>query len=296
MFLIIINFAVEKHLNPLTFLNMAKKVFMIPPFEAMTGNLSGDQNLQYAENNNPAYEAPNGTQYARNYRTRYVGARRGKDGLVYFQVKQTTATVLTPSTRRTMAILGVTAAIRSALQASGQLNNLKAEYEILKQAGTLPEGQNTFNKWFSANIKNMLMYKRAEWRFTLPGVGIITIHNPYDLASAEALTIKLSTWVKFASIFIIKRASSNVVLQLAIDNYPIIAEGASGITWQTLVTSGPTQVNTNYRNNLANLSQSDEPAQNPLFNEMPIYYNETLVGKSDAVIATDKYTTADPNI
>lgn len=274
---------------------MAKKVFMIAPFEAMTGNLSGDQNLQYAENNNPAYEAPNGTQYARNYRTRYVGARRGRDGLVYFQVKQTTATVLNASSRRTMAILGVTAAIRSALQTSGALTNLKTAFDTLEKRGLLPEGQNTFNKWFSANIKNMLVYKRVQWRFTLPDVGIISVHNPYDLNSAEALTIKQSIWVKFANIFIIKRASGNSVVQFAIDGYPKIIEGAA-ITWGDIIAGASTQVNVNYRNNLDGLTQSDEPTQEPLFNDMPIYLNEVQVQKTDNITATDKYTTADPNV
>lgn len=291
MFLIIINFAVEKHHHPLTFINMAKRVFMIAPFEAMTGNLSGEQDLQYAENNNPAYEAPNGTQYARNYRTRYVGARRGRDGLVYFQVKQTTAIVLTPSTRRTMAILGVTAAIRSALQASGQLNNLKAEYEILKQAGTLPDGQNTFNKWFSTNIKNMLVYKRAEWRFTLPGVGIVSIHNPYDLASAEALNIKQSVWVKFAEFFIML-GQSQILMNLSIDGVTIKTAAANGgVEWGTFVTASRPN-----RNNAAQFAALTIGEDQPLYNGLPIYYNNTVVTSMSEVVDGGKYTTADPNI
>ena len=296
MFLIIINFAQKMHLNPLTFINMAKRVFMIAPFEAMSGNLSGDQNLQYAENNNPAYEAPNGTQYARNYRTRYVGARRGRDGLVYFQVKQTTATVLTPSTRRTMAILGVTAAIRSALQASGRLNNLKIEFDQLKQDGRLPEGQDTFNKWFSANIKAMLVYKRAEWRFTLPGVGIVSIHNPYHLSSAEALSIKQSTWVKFANIFAFSNSASETGLvnfYFSIDGKQIFVRGAGdGIPFDGLPLNS---ANSNYAANFSGLTMNGETAV--LYQDLPVYTPAgAAVLPADAVIADTKYTTADPNI
>ena len=271
---------------------MAKKVFMIAPFEAMTGNLSGDQNLQYAENNNPAYEAPNGTQYARNYRTRYVGARRGKDGLVYFQVKQTTATVLTPSTRRTMAVLGVTAAIRSALQSSGQLDNLKAEFEILKQAGRLPEGQETFNKWFSGNIKTMLVYKRAEWRSTLPGVGIVTIHNPYDLSSGEAIVIKTSVWVKFANQFAFRQGASGGYY-FTIDGMQFFANyisaGHNNIQWSDITDSSI--VNPNYASSLTGITESED---GPLYQGQAIYQGDVLQTMTMDITA-DKYTTADPN-
>lgn len=291
MFLIIINFAVEKHLHLLTFINMSKKVFMIAPFEAMTGNLSGDQNLQYAENNNPAYEAPNGTQYARNYRTRYVGARRGRDGLVYFQVKQTTATVLTPSTRRTMAILGVTAAIRSSLQGSGQLNSYKIYFDQLKQAGTLPEGQDTFNKWFSANIKTMLVYRRSVWRFTIPGVGIITLHNPYDLAAADSVRIKLSTWLKFANIFAFT-PNAHGGAYFSIDGTLLFAQYVSGTTlpaWNAI------DIRNYHMSTLfAPMAVEGDDVQ---WNELSVYNSEgsaVLVG--DVVVADEKYTTADPNI
>lgn len=260
----------------------------------MRGNLSGGQSLEYADNNNPAYEAPNGVQYARNYQPRFIGAKRGADGLKYFSVRTKSATNLKATTRRTMAILGVTAAIRSALQASGQLNNLKAEFEILKQAGTLPEGQNTFNKWFSANIKTMLVYKRAEWRFTLPGVGIVSIHNPFDLNSAEALAIKQSIWVKFATFFLIPATAGNVVLMLAIDGKSIVAQGAKDFTWNTLISGISTQINVNYKQNLAGLSLSDDPVAKTLYNDLPIYLNEIEVSASDAVTASDKYTTAEP--
>lgn len=293
MFLIIINFAVEKHLNPLTFVNMAKKVFMIAPFEAMTGNLSGDQDLQYAENNNPAYEAPNGTQYARNYRTRYVGARRGRDGLVYFQVKQTTATVLTPSTRRTMAILGVTAAIRSAMQTSGVLNSLKIYFDILKQEGRLPEGQETFNKWFSANIKNMLVYKRAEWRFNVPGEGIISIHNPYDLSSTDALQIKQSTWVKFANIFAFVPNAQSKLAFISIDGVTLFCacDSAATLTFSNAKIYGS---NPSY---VANLADVVVTADGVTYQSLPIY---TMAGSqinpATELTNGEKLTTADPNI
>lgn len=175
---------------------MAKKVFMIAPFDALTGNLSGDQNLQYAENNNPAYEAPNGTQYARNYRTRYVGARRGKDGLVYFQVKQTTATVLNRQTRTQMGLLGVTAAIKAAIPAAS-ITTLKAIYQWLVDQGA--QVANTFSKWLDPQIRRMLLYKQESVTFR-NAAGEYVLYNPY-YDSASALVISTSVWLKFADLF-----------------------------------------------------------------------------------------------
>lgn len=299
MFLIIINFAVEKHLNPLTFLNMSKKVFMISPFEALTGNLSGDQDLQYAENNNPAYEAPNGTQYARNYRTRYVGARRGKDGLVYFQVKQTTATVLTASTRRTMAIIGVTAAIRSALMSAHATDwsKINQAFDYIKAQGQLPEGQDTFNKWFSAQIKNMLVYKRATWSFSQASISF-TIHNPYDIASADALVIKKSIWVKFANFFAFNGTAQGGIFY-TIDGMKLFApydliEGVQGVpAFEDLVPGSVS--NPNYKAIAADLALNGTGKLT--YKSMPVYDTSgaEVTGFSKPT-ADAKYTTVDPNI
>lgn len=87
---------------------MARKVSMLAPFEALTGNLSGKQVLKYANNNNPAWDAPDGQQYARNYTPRYIGFKRSKTGLVSFSVKTKTATLLNTASRRRMAAMAAT--------------------------------------------------------------------------------------------------------------------------------------------------------------------------------------------
>lgn len=272
-----------------------KRIEFIAPVESMRGNLSGNQSLEYAENNNPAYEAPDGVQYARNYQPRFIGAKRGSDGLKYFAVRTKTATNLKPTTRRSMAVLGVTAAIRSALMSAHAADYAKMQqaFDYIKAKGQLPEGQGTFKKWFDANVKSMLIYKRATWSFTQSSISF-TLHNPYDLASADALVIKQTTWIKFAGLFIITRSSGNKVVEFAIDGSKFVAEGAAGVTWDTIVGAASTQINTNYKNNFAGLTQSDDPKQNPLYNELPIYLEGVLVEKSVAIIATDKYTTAAP--
>lgn len=87
---------------------MARKVSMLAPFEAMTGNLSGKQTLKYANNNNPAWDAPDGQQYARNYTPRYIGIKRSKTGLVSFSLKTKSATLLDTASRRRMAAMAAT--------------------------------------------------------------------------------------------------------------------------------------------------------------------------------------------
>lgn len=286
---------------------MARKVFMIAPFEALTGNLSGEQDLQYAENNNPAYEAPNGTQYARNYKTRYVGNRRGKDGLVYFQVKQSTATVLTASSRRTMAVLGVTAAIRSALVRNQPTlwERINDAFAYLKEEGRLPEGQDTFNKWFSANIKQMLLYKRATWAFTYVPLSF-TIHNPYDPASAEALLIKNSIFVKFANWFAWENDTdlqTQVTTKLPGGAYFTIDAHLFFITKQKVdnavvnggITQGKGSTNPNMAALYADVTIDDSQADDVLYNGMPVYNAQGQVQQGETpIIDNEKLTTAAP--
>lgn len=88
-----------------------KRIEFIAPVESMRGNLGSKQDLRYAEDDNKAYEAPDGRQYARNYQTRYIGAKRASDGLKIFQVKTKAATNLSALTRKNMAVLGGTGAI-----------------------------------------------------------------------------------------------------------------------------------------------------------------------------------------
>lgn len=86
---------------------MARGIRFIAPIEAMSGNLSGLQELLYPTNNNSAYDSPEGqVNYARNYKPRYVGTYRRKDGSVSFQVKTRSAVNMTPETKLAMSVLG----------------------------------------------------------------------------------------------------------------------------------------------------------------------------------------------
>lgn len=118
-----------------------RKIEFIAPVEAMRGKLSGDDpKLQYAENNNPAFEAPDGRQYAKNYAPKYIGAKRSSDGLKYFSVKTKSATLIDNASKRRMALLGAAGACVAYILKPGNmsvvnvLGPLNAHYEHAKSA------------------------------------------------------------------------------------------------------------------------------------------------------------------
>lgn len=113
-----------------------QRIEFIAPVEAMRGNLSGKQVLQYAENNNPAFEAPVGRQYARNYQPRYVGNKRAADGAKYFAVKTKSATLVNSGTKHQMALFGGAGAILGGVAHNAVLRaRCEATYELAKKAG-----------------------------------------------------------------------------------------------------------------------------------------------------------------
>lgn len=123
---------------------MAKRIEFLAPVESMRGNLSGSQDLVYAENDNRAYEAPaDRTNYARNYQTRYIGNKRSSDGLKYFGVKTKSAVTTSANAMLAMAAMGGAAAVYNAMKAAGgtrwnqvQYNyneSFKSYYKSLRQ-------------------------------------------------------------------------------------------------------------------------------------------------------------------
>lgn len=178
---------------------MAKKVIMTAPFEALTGNLSGAQVLEYAENNNPAFDAPNGVQYARNYKTRYIGARRSASGLTYFQVRTKSATKISNRSKFVMALLGGTGACRAAIMKNQSImTTLDPLYVKAKAAGVT--NAKSVSNWIYDVVYEGLNLKRSTFTFMVPGEGTMYIRNPWVFTAssgAEAITISKTVLVKF---------------------------------------------------------------------------------------------------
>ena len=177
-----------------------KRIEFVAPVESMRGNLSGNQVLQYAENNNPAYEAPNGTQYARNYATRYVGAKRSATNLKYFAVRTKNAATLNAVTRTNMALTGAVSIIISRLMTTqtATWTSINNAFNYLKSNNLLPEGVKTFRKWVDLNLRSMLKFRQDDWSFNQASVSF-TVHNPFEVSSSQSgPVLPRGSWVKFA--------------------------------------------------------------------------------------------------
>lgn len=212
---------------------MAKKVIMTAPFEALTGNLSGAQNLEYAENNNPAFDAPSGVQYARNYKTRYIGARRSSTGLVYFQVRQKSAVKISDRSKMVMALLGGTGAVRAAiLKDETNLSRLEATYAAAKSEGRT--NAKTLSKWIYDVVYETLLVKGSTFSFQSVGAGTVYYRNPWVWTSGTgtpiALNIKKTTIAKFW----LQLASNAILFYVS----GMIGVAHTGDTFQNIIDRG----------------------------------------------------------
>lgn len=140
-----------------------KRTSFIAPVESMRGNLSGKQDLRYANNENKAFDAPEGRQYARNYRASYIGARRAKDGLNYFSVKTKSATKIDAASLNRMACLGAAGAMVGSIlrqKSSTLFENLLRVYGALQIQGVISK-DTSLRKWLFENLYTVLSGKIA---------------------------------------------------------------------------------------------------------------------------------------
>lgn len=184
---------------------MAKRIEFIAPVEAMRGNLSGKQELLYAQNDNPAFEAPDGKQYARNYQPRFIGAKRSSTGLKYFAVRTKNAVNNTAQAKMAQACLGAASAISAAvidtpsIWASYQ-TILTNEYSYRKSHGTTKAKtiRAFLTELFVNELKDMQTYLTTYLQYQ-PGT-LVSIGNPYNLTQFDAErdpSISDETLVKF---------------------------------------------------------------------------------------------------
>ena len=176
-----------------------KRIEFIAPVESMRGNLSGNQVLEYAENNNPAFDAPTGRQYARNYQPRFIGAKRSATGKKYFQIKTKSATKVNAGSKLKMALLGGTGAVRGAILTNATYRTaVEAVYAAAKAEGRT--SAKTLEKYMYDIIYAALQAKSIMIQFFATGVATLTIQNPWvytNQAGGQSITIKDSVLVKF---------------------------------------------------------------------------------------------------
>lgn len=157
-----------------------KRLNMIAPFEVLRGNVSGEQKLQYATRNNSAFHAPNGRQYARNYKPRYICAVRSSDGRAYFHVKTKSATVINAASRLRMALLGASGALYAAVLKNAEvLTQAQGVYAYFK-SHELTDG--TFRQWLQGNLRMILANKMSAFiasASSSAGTFNLSIDNPW---------------------------------------------------------------------------------------------------------------------
>lgn len=164
---------------------MAKRFKMLAPFDSVSGNASGAQKLAYPLNGQGAYEGPAGKNYAQNYKPRYIMNERKSDGRLYFQVKQRSATTITPRSKRAMAVLGGCGAIIGAIlkdKTSSLYQLLYDAWLVTKPYSTETGLPSSFRQWLSAFTMNSLRGKLPVINVLWNNNGtpaFIKINNPY---------------------------------------------------------------------------------------------------------------------
>lgn len=164
-----------------------RRIDFIAPVDSMRGNLSGAQKLLYAKNDNPAFEAPEGRQYARNYQPRFIGAKRASDNLKYFAVKTKAATLIKSDTLLNMALIGGAGAIIGAILA----DKSSTAYLMVVDAWEKRTNKSvTLRKFMTDIIRQGLAAKVTDFVFlTTAGAQIA---NPWNTASTAALKVEIS--------------------------------------------------------------------------------------------------------
>lgn len=173
---------------------MARKIRFIAPIESMSGNMSGLQELLYPTDDNAAYDSPEGkVNYARNYKPRYVGTYRSKDGAVSFQVKTRTAVNMTPESKLAMATLGaVGACIGAILRVAVDKAACEAQMAVENEQGY---GWKSLREFLDAKIRPAILAKQST--IVINPVGGI-YNNPFVLGgTGRNLAISSRTLVKF---------------------------------------------------------------------------------------------------
>lgn len=206
-----------------------KRIRFIAPVEAIQGNMSGNQKLQYAEHNNPAFESPKGKRnYARNYRPSYIGAFVAGTGTKYFAVKTKTAVHLTNKSQLAMALAGAAGAMfGSLIKDKTSALYLKAEALWINNGISAKQ---TMRKFYTNLFRQMLAAKSASSSVTDDVThAVLTIENPWFGPSEPVVPVSDDVLVKFW-------------LQLSVDGIEFTVNGVkciaySGYTFSDLLDS-----------------------------------------------------------
>lgn len=255
-----------------------KRIEFIAPVESMRGSFSPKQTLLYADNNNPAYEAPVGRNYARNYNPIFVGAKKASSGLKYFACKTKSATLISPASKLRMALLGAAGAIYAVItrnQESEDFAKLYAWYEAKLAQGV----RGSLRKLATDHIMSEVNLHKQNIIFTTAGGPAVPfgLKNPWhDGTQTAGYAISSDVVVKFW-----KQLAANAIT-FTVDGAEGIAK--TGMIFQTLIDE------TSYINVLG-LTASDDHESLVQYKGQDVLNNGAEITTGEAVQAL-AYTTA----
>lgn len=285
-----------------------KRVLFIPGVEGMSGILGARAGkLVYAEHNNPAFDAPNGRQYARNYGHRIVLNQRVSDGAAFFSLKSKSATLISTATKTNMAILGSIKPIRVAIKANGSLEaTINQVYSYLKSVSAPRVEGLSYEQYIETNLRAMLKAKNQSWGDAAPAISkTFSVSNPYYLSGGggTSVVIRQDIFDKFfqylASTSVRKQ---NPVGSIKVDGTTIWMpySGATGVTmpaWGNVIGEAGSYLSANYQAYLTRTGFTiDDDHGLVLFNGMSFYKptSQTAEELSDTIVAGTAYTTIHP--
>lgn len=233
-----------------------KRIEFIAPVEALRGNMSGKQTLVYAQNDNPAYDAPEGRQYARNYKPRYIGYRRAKDGAVYFGVKRKSATMVDAASKITMAALGTIQDLKKTFKNEdiqitvGGISGTYWAYILLAYRTEVNDGtidpNISVDKWIDGLLIDMMRYRQdsitlyvqrpnetQRYNFDVP--------NPYTSMDTNTVPISQRNFIKFNPTL----TTITPAPVIYINGMAVVFEGNDSETWSEMK-SAVSPTNPNY--------------------------------------------------
>lgn len=257
---------------------MARRIKFIEPIDYLSGKLSGNQKLEYAENNNPAYYAPLGkVNYAKNYKSRYIGVQVAATGRTYFSIKSKAATHMTNRAKKAMALMGGTGALVGAIlhdKSTAIYQGIYAQWLKLQEYGS----QYTLRKYMSDTIRQALETFQENINFAGP-LTVVTIKNPwYDGTQTTGANISTGIIIKFWT-------------QLHVDGITFTIDGATGVASDgyTIAESASIPVNSILNITSGTVGQNTYAKSNGRWMLDP--NGEYALYDDAAIIANGKYTT-----
>lgn len=256
-----------------------KRIKFLPPFDFLTGNISGAQDLLYPSNNNKAFYSPLGeVNYAENYQPRFIAYQIRLSNKRYFNVRTRSAFHATTRAMKAISLLGGVGAMYASLlnnKATTTYEKVHAQWVALQELGMT----DTFRQYVMKILRQMIVNHAEDATFAGPVSSPVTVSNPwFEGTQTAAFAISNSILVKFWPYL------ADNGRKCTIDDATCIFK--AGDTWAELQSS-------NY--DVLNI-QSAIAYQPPLVTMNGRYIKNSggaYVNVNMAIVAEEKYTTTD---